>query len=136
MDKTQIEQLVNEAKAAREYAYTPYSHFNVGAAVVTDDGQHYRGANIENASFGLTMCAERNAIFAAASAGERHLAAIAVIADTETGVSPCGACRQVMTEFADADTPVFLANLQGRIDTTTVGALLPGYFTKGDMDHD
>ncbi|KRM88141.1 cytidine deaminase [Lacticaseibacillus thailandensis] len=136
MNKTEIERLVAEAKDARINAYTPYSHFNVGAAVVTDGGQHYTGANIENASFGLTMCAERNAIFAAASAGVRHIRAIAVIADTPNGVSPCGACRQVMTEFADADTPVYLSNLHGEVDATTVGELLPGYFTKGDMDHD
>lgn len=121
------------ALTAREAAYVPYSHFKVGAAVLTASGDVFTGANIENASYGLTMCAERNAIFAAACAGHRELAAIAVVADTAGGVSPCGACRQVMTEFTTADTPVYLGNLHDIIEPTTVGALLPGAFNKEDM---
>lgn len=122
-----------EAIAARENAYVPYSHFKVGAALIAADGRHFSGANIENASYGITMCAERNAIFGAACAGVRDIAALAVVAETDGGVSPCGACRQAMTEFMHADTPVYLGNLAGVIETTTVGALLPGAFNKEDM---
>lgn len=127
------ESLVTKAIAARNHAYVPYSHFKVGAAVETADGTVYTGANIENASYGLTMCAERNAIFAAVCAGARSIAALAVVADTDDGVSPCGACRQVMTEFTHADTPVYLGNLHNTIEDMTVGELLPGAFNKEDM---
>ncbi|KRM56071.1 cytidine deaminase [Lacticaseibacillus sharpeae] len=127
------EDLMAEAISARENAYVPYSHFKVGAAAIAASGEHFHGANIENASFGITMCAERNAIFAAACAGERKITALAVVADTDGGVSPCGACRQAMTEFMSANTPVFLGNLHGVIEETTVGALLPGAFNKEDM---
>lgn len=127
------EELMHAAKVARQHAYVPYSHFKVGAAVETTDGHVFTGANVENASYGLTMCAERNAIFAAVCAGNRDIKAIAVIADTPSGVSPCGACRQVMTEFTTATTPVYLGNLHDIIDPTTVGALLPGAFNKEDM---
>ncbi len=127
------EELMAEAIEARKNAYVPYSHFKVGASAVAEDGRHFGGANIENASYGITMCAERNAIFGAACAGVRKITALAVVADTEAGVSPCGACRQAMTEFMTADTPVFLGNLHGLIEETTVGALLPGAFAKEDM---
>ncbi|WDF83788.1 cytidine deaminase [Lacticaseibacillus pabuli] len=127
------ESLVTQAITARNNAYVPYSHFKVGAAVQTEDGTVYTGANIENASYGLTMCAERNAIFAAVCAGARKIAAIAVVADTDDGVSPCGACRQVMTEFTQPNTPVYLGNLHDTIEDTTVGELLPGAFNKEDM---
>lgn len=126
-------QLIEEAKVARTNAYVPYSNFAVGAALLTEDGQVYRGSNIENASSGLANCAERTAIFKAVSEGKKDFAMIAVVADTERPVPPCGACRQVMTEFFPADMKVILSNLDGNILETTVGELLPGAFRAEDM---
>ncbi|WP_179395485.1 cytidine deaminase [Lacticaseibacillus absianus] len=128
-----MDELIEAAKQQRERAYVPYSHFAVGAAV-TVDGHVFTGCNIENASYGLSLCAERNAMFAAVMAGYTHLDAIAVIADTPGPVSPCGACRQVMTEFFAPDAPVTLTNLKGDTLETTVSASLPGAFEKGDMN--
>lgn len=127
-----MDELIEAAKAAREQAYVPYSHFAVGAAVLAG-GEVFTGCNIENASYGLAMCAERTAIFKAVAAGHRQLDAIAVIGETAAPISPCGACRQVMAEFFAADGRVALANLAGAVTETTVAALLPGAFTKGDM---
>lgn len=116
--------LLEEAMAAREKSYSPYSHFAVGAAVRSaDSGKLYQGTNIENASYGLTVCAERNGIFAAVGAGERHFDAICVVADLAEPVSPCGACRQVMAEFKIKR--ILLANLQGDIAEYTLEELLP-----------
>jgi cytidine deaminase len=126
------EQLIEAARQAREKAYVPYSHFPVGAALITEDGHLYTGCNIENASFGLTNCAERTAIFKAVSEGHGKVAAIAVIADTDGPVSPCGACRQVMSEFGPG-ARVILANLRGESLVTTVRELLPGAFTPADL---
>lgn len=133
MNKMNKNQLIEEAKVARTNAYVPYSNFAVGAALLTEDGQVYRGSNIENASYGLVNCAERTAIFKAVSEGEKDFAMIAVVADTERPVPPCGACRQVMTEFFPADMKVILSNLDGNILETTVGELLPGAFRAEDM---
>lgn len=129
-----MNKLVNEAIEARKTAYVPYSNFQVGAAVLTKSGVVYQGCNIENASFGLTNCAERTAIFKAVSTGEKDIQAIAVVADTEGPVSPCGACRQVMAEFCEENTPIYLANLKGDVVETTISELLPGYFKAKDMD--
>lgn len=120
------------ARQAREKAYVPYSQFPVGAALLTEDGQLYTGCNIENASYGLTNCAERTAIFKAVSEGHRRVKAIAVIADTEGPVSPCGACRQVMSQFGP-DARVILTNLKGDVSVTTVAELLPGAFRETDL---
>lgn len=127
------DQLIEEAKKGRAQAYVPYSKFKVGAALLTKEGKVIRGANIENASYGLTNCAERTAIFKAVSENERSFSAIAVVADTEGPVSPCGACRQVLSEFCDPDMPVYLSNLKGDIMETTVGKLLPHSFSKRDL---
>lgn len=127
------EDIIQLAKEARENAYVPYSNFKVGAAVVTKEGKIYKGANIENASYGLTNCAERTAIFKAVSEGDRNLDSIAIIADTDGPVSPCGACRQVMVEFFDPKAKVFLANLKGEVEETTVEELLPGAFKQEDL---
>lgn len=124
--------LIDAAKRARQAAYVPYSHFAVGAAVQVND-QIISGCNVENASYGLSLCAERNAMFAAVAQGHQHFDAIAIVADTDNPVSPCGACRQVMTEFMAPDAPVFLTNLVGDVSQTTVAQLLPGAFLKGDM---
>jgi len=119
---------------ARDNAYVPYSHFKVGAVVETTDGEAFTGANIENASYGLTNCAERTAIFKAVSEGKRNLKQIAIVADTTNPVSPCGACRQVMAEFFPKEAKVFLGNLKGDWVETTVGELLPGAFEGGDLN--
>ena len=122
------QELIERARLARAKAYVPYSGFPVGAALVTADGTLYTGCNVENASYGLALCAERTAIFKMASEGHHSIAAIAVVADTQGPVSPCGACRQVLAEFAGDEVRVILANLQGETQVTTVGNLLPGAF--------
>lgn len=127
------DQLIMEAKRGREHAYVPYSRFKVGAALLTKDGKAFRGANIENASYGLTNCAERTAIFKAVSEDEHLFSAIAIVADTENPVSPCGACRQVLAEFCDPDMPVYLSNLKGDVRETTVRQLLPYAFSDKDL---
>ena len=120
-------ELVLEAIEARKMAYAPYSNFMVGAALLTKDGKVYRGCNIENASYGLTVCAERNALFNAVGAGERKFTALCVVGDTEAPISPCGACRQVMAEFKVSC--IILANLQGDVKEYTLEELLPYGFT-------
>jgi cytidine deaminase len=131
------EQLVTKAIEARTYAYVPYSHFPVGAALLTEAGAVVLGCNVENASYGLCNCAERTAFFKAISNAEQRnektFVALAVVADTDSPVAPCGACRQVMTEFCEMDMPVYLANLKGKILETTVGELLPGAFQPQDL---
>jgi len=127
--------LIEESKKAREKAYVPYSKFQVGAALLTEDGEIFHGCNIENAGYSMTNCAERTAMFKAVSEGHRKFAAIAVTADTEGPVSPCGACRQVMAEFCSKDMPVYLTNLKGDVLETTVGELLPGSFSAEDMEY-
>lgn len=128
-----IELLIKEAEAAREKAYTPYSKFNVGAALLTNDGKIYRGCNIENAAYSMTNCAERTAIFKAISEGDKEFAAIAVVADTKRPVPPCGACRQVLLELCPKDMKVILTNLNGDIEQLTVHELLPGGFSAEDL---
>lgn len=119
--------LLNAALEARLKAYAPYSKFLVGAAVLAACGKIYTGCNIENASYGLTVCAERNALFAAVGAGERDFTALCVVGDTEAPISPCGACRQVMAEFKVPR--IILANLNGDVKEYTLEELLPYGFT-------
>jgi cytidine deaminase len=126
--------LIEEAKKARSQAYVPYSKFQVGAAILANNGEVIHGCNVENASYGLSNCAERTAIFKAVSEGKKDFAAIAIVADTKRPVPPCGACRQVMAEFFDEDTPVYLSNLHGDMEETTVKELLPGAFTPEDLN--
>jgi cytidine deaminase len=116
--------LVVAARQAREHAVAPYSHFLVGAALLTADGRVYGGCNVENASYGLTVCAERVALLKALSAGERTFAAIAVVADTESPTPPCGPCRQLLWEYC-GDIPVVMANLTRIAATHQMAALLP-----------
>ncbi|MCL6615702.1 MAG: cytidine deaminase [Anoxybacillus ayderensis] len=127
------QQLIEAAKQARERAYVPYSKFKVGAALLTKDGKVYGGCNIENASYGLCNCAERTALFKAYSEGDHEYAMLAVVADTERPVPPCGACRQVIVELCDPNMPVILANMKGDTQETTVKELLPGAFSKEDL---
>ncbi len=119
-----------------ENAYVPYSNYPVGATILTMDDKMYTGCNIENASFGLTNCAERTAIFKAISEGHTKVKAVAVICKGNQKASPCGACRQVLTEFAEADSIVILSNEQGEYDLTTVKDLLPSAFTTSSMRDD
>lgn len=116
--------LVFAAREVREKAYAPYSRFQVGAALRTKSGQIFCGCNVENLSFGLTVCAERAAVFAAVAAGETQFEAIAVVADSVQPVTPCGACRQVLAEFS-SDLPICSANLQDQRFESTVAELLP-----------
>lgn len=128
-----IDQLIEEAKLAREKAYVPYSKFGVGAALLTKDGKVYQGCNIENAAFSMCNCAERTAIFKAYSEGDRDFQLLAVVADTERPCSPCGACRQVISELCPRDMLVVLTNLKGDKQEITVADLLPGAFSPEDL---
>ncbi len=116
--------LVSAAREAREHAVADYSHFKVGAALETSDGVIFTGCNVENATYGLTICAERVAIFKALSEGHRKFRRIAIVADTETPTPPCGACRQIMWEFG-GDLDVILANLESVTALMQMKDLLP-----------
>lgn len=121
--------LLAAAAAVRERAYAPFSNYYVGAALLTLDGQVFAGCNVENGSFGLTICAERSAVFSAVAAGKRRFAALALV--TADGGSPCGACRQVLAEFSD-DLPIYIARSDS-LNTprlAQLGQLLPEQFRK------
>jgi len=120
--------LLTAARAVRRHAHAPYSRFAVGAAVRDEHGRVHVGCNVENASYGLTICAERNAVAAAVAAGARAVRAVAVVTPTRPPGSPCGACRQVLAELGNARTLVLLAGPTGAAETTTLGALLPRAF--------
>lgn len=124
------EQLIQEAIAARQKAYTPYSKFKVGAALLGKDGRIFHGCNVENASYGLCNCAERTAFFSAVASGYKpgDFSAIAVVGDTEDPIAPCGACRQVIIELGGPELAVILTNLKGDIKLTTAAAQLPDAF--------
>jgi cytidine deaminase len=127
------EKLIEESKKAREKAYVPYSNFQVGAALLTTDGKVYHGCNIENAAYSMCNCAERTALFKAYSEGDRDFKMLAVVADTDRPCSPCGACRQVISELCPSDMKVILTNLKGDILELTVAELLPGAFSPEDL---
>jgi len=125
------QQLIRQAQEARQQAYAPYSHYPVGAALLTQRGDIFGGANIENAAYPTSMCAERVAIYKAVSEGQREFLAIAVV--TENGGTPCGSCRQVLAEFG-LDTIVLIADGAGNLlQETTVAGLLPGAFGPADL---
>ena len=131
MTELEIQKLMDCAIKAREKAYSPYSHFAVGAALLCEDGTLYGGCNIENASYGLTNCAERTVIFKAVSEGHIKFKALAVVADTEGPCAPCGACRQVMAEFK---IPlIIMGNLMGNIKMVTIEEVLPFSFSEYDV---
>lgn len=125
MKKEEILELLKKAIEAREGSYSPYSKFKVGAVVVDQNNQYYLGANIENASYGLSNCGERTAIFSAVSKGLKKIKAIAVVGDTTVPISPCGACRQVISEFADKNTVIILGNLKMEYKIMNIEELLP-----------
>jgi cytidine deaminase len=126
--------LIVEANKAREFAYVPYSNFKVGAALLAKDGQVFHGCNIENAAYSMTNCAERTALFKAYSEGVTQFDSLVVVADTEGPVSPCGACRQVISELCDSEMEVVLTNLKGDILKLKVKDLLPGAFSPKDLN--
>ena len=128
------EELIAEAFKAMENAYAPYSKYHVGAAVLTTDGTVFWGANIENASYGATNCAERSAVFAAYSRGYRKdtIEALAIVSDGERIAAPCGICRQVLSELLKSDTPIYLSNGHDEM-TTNMTELLPMQFTMEDV---
>jgi cytidine deaminase len=129
MDTATQKALIDAATAAHARAYAPYSHFAVGAAVLDSAGRVFSGCNVENVSYGLTSCAERNAIFRAVVEGARRIQAVAVVTAAETLTPPCGACRQVLFEFAlDGEMEVILAGTNGTLRRTRLSALLPESF--------
>lgn len=131
------QELIQLAVQVREQAYVPYSKFKVGAALLSVDGRVFTGANVENASYGLTICAERAALFKAVSEGVQSYTTIAVVTDLADPASPCGACRQVLAEFAP-ELKVIMANVAGKVVSTTIAELLPLAFTpeKLEESHD
>lgn len=137
LETPRIDPLFDLARQSREAAYAPYSRFRVGAAVLTLDGRMFGGCNVENAAYGLCNCAERTALFSAVAAGYGpcQFQRMVVIGDTPGPISPCGSCRQVLSELCDAQMPVLLSNLQGATQQTSVGALLPGSFSLPPPDH-
>ncbi len=126
-------ELIQKAKRARLRAYAPYSKFKVGAALLTRKGKVYTGANVENSAYGLTVCAERVAVLKAANRGDKDLVKIAVVADKDPPITPCGACRQVLSEFVE-DLKIICGNLQGKMQRYSLKELLPKAFEKRSTD--
>jgi cytidine deaminase len=133
LDESVAEKLRAAALAARERAYAPYSGFKVGAAVLSGSGKVYAGQNVENASYGLSICAERSAIFAMVAAGERSFKAVAIATQNPKPVGPCGACRQVLREFSPGDARVLLVTIGGQKAEHTLAELLPLDFGPQDL---
>lgn len=127
------EELIQYAIEAMKKAYVPYSKFQVGAALLTKEGEVVQGCNIENASYGLTNCAERTALYKAISEGKTSFDKLVVVASMDRPCSPCGACRQVIAEFCNPKMEVIMTNLKGDILIQTVEELLPGFFNSNDM---
>ncbi len=125
--------LAKRALAARKFSYSPFSHFRVGAAVLTSTGKVFTGCNIENSSYGLTMCAERTALFKGVSEGHKKFKAIAIASDKKDLTPPCGACRQVIIDLA-GNIDIILANKHGMMKVFTMKELLPHAFTKKNLD--
>lgn len=128
-------ELITKAKEAMQKAYAPYSNFKVGAAILLNDNTYILGCNVENASYGLSNCAERTAIFSMIASGyhKEDVQALCIIANDKKPISPCGACRQVLHEHLKSDTPIILTNLNGDLLETTIEDLLPYGF---DLDHE
>ncbi len=127
--------LIDAARAVRDNAWAPYSRFRVGAALRTSSGSMHVGCNVENATYGATVCAERNAVAAAVAAAERSFEEIAIVTDTSPPAMPCGICRQVLAEFGP-DLRIISTNLSGEVARTTIGELLPSAFSGADLCDD
>ncbi len=127
--KKEIKELYDAAVKVKKNAYAPYSNFHVGSALRTTNGRIFTGCNVENSSYGVTICAERNAIFKMVSEGETVISEILVLGDTENFLPPCGACRQVIAEFSKENTRVIMCNKKGEYKETTVGEILPFGFS-------
>lgn len=125
-------ELVGEAIRAKKYAYAPYSNFSVGAALLTREGRIYRGCNVESASYGATICAERTAVFKSVSEGARNIEAIAIVSDSDDYTYPCGICRQVIVEFGK-DIRVVVAKSEEDFKIYTIEELLPNSFSPEDL---
>ncbi len=125
MNKTIRKELIQRAVDAKRTSYSPYSKFRVGASLLTSDGEIFSGCNVENASYGLAICAERNAIFQAAFAGKRKIVAVAVTSDEQSFLTPCGACRQVISEFADGDAEIILITSNGKTKAMKFEKIFP-----------
>jgi len=126
--------LLEAARAAQARAYVPYSHFPVGAALRLAEGGIVAGCNVENASYGLTNCAERTAVFGAVAGGARRFTELVVVGETTEPIAPCGACRQVLAEFMDPAAPVWLVGRSGAVRRTSIGELLPMAFAPEHLD--
>ncbi|MGM0508010.1 MAG: cytidine deaminase [Fusobacteriota bacterium] len=128
MEKNKILELIDKTIKIRERAYAEYSNFKVGALIISDKDKEYSGVNVENQSYGLSMCAERNAIFSGITNGMKKIKLIVVVGDTKEPITPCGACRQVMSEFSDKDTKVIMSNLKKEYKIVSMKDLLPFAF--------
>ncbi|HHT67087.1 MAG TPA: cytidine deaminase [Erysipelotrichaceae bacterium] len=130
-----VQELIEKAKEARKWSYCPYSNFAVGSALLCKDGQVFYGANIENSSYSLSMCAERNALYNALMHGykKEDFLALAVVADTPRACAMCGACRQVFSELFPAEGKIYLANVEGSVIETDISQLLPYAFSSEDL---
>jgi len=131
VDEKTVARIIRAARDVQERAYAPYSHFRVGAALLGEDGTVYTGCNVENASYGLTICAERNAIFHAVACGCRHFTALLITGDSKDLTAPCGACRQVMAEFSIPE--IILVRPDDSYETFTLQQLLPLNFDESSM---
>lgn len=128
MTEEEILKYVDMANKVRERSYSPYSGFGVGAVLIDDKNRVFKGVNVENGSYGLTNCAERTAIFSAVTEGMKRISLLVITADTTGPVSPCGACRQVISEFADDNSVIILANVKREYKIVTIDELLPYRF--------
>jgi cytidine deaminase len=133
VDDAKLDEMVRAARAIRQRAYAPYSGFSVGAALLNEDGTIRGGVNIENASYPLSVCAERNAVASMVMSGYKEVLAVAVVTDAERPTPPCGGCRQVLWEFGDADTPVVAEGAAGVRARWRLGELLPHAFGPDDL---
>mgnify|MGYP000967950988 CR=1 FL=1 len=133
-EKKEILGYIDEVNLLLERAYVPYSKFPVAALLIDNNGKKYKGVNVENASYGLTLCAERNAITTAVTGGMKKIKLLVITGNTPEPISPCGACRQVIREFSDKDTVIILANKDNKYKITSIEELLPYSFGAEDLE--
>lgn len=131
-----MKELLEKAKSVQKNSYSPYSKFPVGAALRSDKGNIYTGCNVENISFGLTICAERNAVFKMVASGDRKIKEILILGNTEEPLAPCGACRQVLAEFSEPDTTVYMVGKGDKFIKTDMMSVLPHVFNAKEMKNE